>query len=343
MKKAIWGKVIFSRVITPAETACMDLSIIIINWNSVGFLRTCLESVYRNTMDVEFEVIVLDNGSFDKCGEMLAQEFPQVRFLQGDKNLGFARGNNLAASHSRGSTFLFLNPDTEIRGPALKILYDSLCSLPDAGAIGARLINSDGTLQTTCLQTFPTIANKILDSNFVQRLFPKAKFLGTDPLFAQSDRPMPVEGISGACLMTSKEVFRKVSGFSEDYFMYFEDMDFCLKVIRSGYKNYFIPNAVIVHHGGKSAGGEYSRFSNVMMAESGWKFFCKQQGYYYALMYRVILAVKAVFISCILGAALMFSFEKKKRAQITGALGKWIHILGWCLGTEQWVKTLRAK
>jgi len=343
VKKVSWGKMIFSRVIPQVETACMDLSIIIINWNSVSFLRTCLESVYRNTTDVEFEVVVLDNGSFDECGEMLAQEFPQVRFLQGDKNLGFARGNNLAASHCRGSTFLFLNPDTEIRGPAVNILYDSLHSLPNAGAIGARLINFDGTLQTSCLQTFPTIANKILDSNLVQQLFPKARFLGIGPLFEQSDKPMPVEGISGACLMTSKDVFWKVSGFSEDYFMYYEDMDFCLKVMRSGYKNYFISNAVIVHHGGKSGGGEYSRFSNVMMAESGWKFFCKQHGYYYALMYRAILAVKAVFVSCVLGAALMFSIQMKRRTRLRGALGKWTHILGWCLGTEHWVKTLRAK
>jgi len=319
----------------------MDLSIILINWNSVNFLRKCLQSVFRNTRDIEFEVVVLDNGSFDGCGEMLARDFPKVRFIQSDKNLGFARGNNLAASHCRGSGLLFLNPDTEILGSALNILYNSVIATPNAGAVGARLINSDGTLQTSCLQAFPRISNRLLDSNLLERWFPNARLWGMAPLFGKSESPVEVEGISGACLLTPRDVFLKVGGFTEDYFMYYEDMDYCLKIVRSGWKNYFIPNAVVLHHKGKSGGGEYSRFSIVMMAESGWRFFYRQEGYYYALMFRGTLAAKAALSSCLFAMLSILAFPKSRRNRARGGLRKWTHLLRWCLGAERWVKNYR--
>jgi N-acetylglucosaminyl-diphospho-decaprenol L-rhamnosyltransferase len=295
----------------------MDLSIIIINWNSVKYVRECLLSIYLHTKDAEFEVIVVDNASYDGCGEMLAGEFPSVKFIQSEENLGFARGNNLAAMHSSGDVLLFLNPDTEIHGPALTSLYESIRSLPKAGAVGARLLNGNGTVQTSCLQTFPTISNQLLDADLLRRLFPRASVWGMTPLFTDADTPRSIDGISGACLMTRRDIFRKVGGFSEDYFMYYEDMDYCLKVRNEGWNNYFVPSAVVTHYGGKSSGSEnYSRFSAEMMAESAWRFFRKQRGPRYAHLFRIALAVKALSRVYLLLSARMVTFSETRCGRI---------------------------
>jgi N-acetylglucosaminyl-diphospho-decaprenol L-rhamnosyltransferase len=313
----------------------MNLSIIIINWNSVKFLKKCLQSIYENINDLELELVVLDNASFDGCREMISREFPDVLFIQSDKNLGFAQGNNLAASCCRGEAFLFLNPDTEIHGAAIRILYNYMNSLPYVGTLGGRLLNSDGSIQTSCLQAFPTITNKLLESKWLQKLCPKSRLWGMAPLFAENNGPKIVEGISGACLMTPKEVFKKVGGFSENYFMYFEDMDYCLKVFKSGLKNYYVSSAEIIHHGGKSSGGGYNHFANVMMADSSWRYFKKQKGFCYALIFRMGLCVKAFLLSLFFAIRTIINFKGNNRDHIKGRMRKWTSLLGWCLGIEK--------
>src|SRR2546425_9542253 len=116
-----------------------DVSIVIINWRSADFVRKCLDSIYASTKDISFEVLVVDNASFDGCGEMMRKEFRAVRFIQSRKNLGFARANNLASQHSTGRILLFLNPDTEVVGPALECMVACLESLPDGGVLGPKL------------------------------------------------------------------------------------------------------------------------------------------------------------------------------------------------------------
>jgi len=311
----------------------MDLSIIIINWKSAQYLQQCLHSIYLNTRGIDFEIIVVDNASFDGCGEMLVREYPAVIFIQSEQNLGFARGNNLAVSYSGGDVLLFLNPDTEIHGPALTLLLEMIRSLPDAGAAGARLLNSDATVQDSCIQPFPTISNQLLDADLLRRSFPSARIWGMTSLLASARTPQVVEAVSGACLITHRRVFQQVGGFSEDYFMYYEDTDYCLKVSNAGWKNYFVPNAVITHYGGKSSGD--SRFSAVMMAESAWRFFLKQRGLPYARLFRASLAAKALS-RCSLLAVLALAKQKNRPGWTTARFRKWAYVLRWCVGAEPW-------
>src|SRR5450432_96179 len=162
----------------------MDLSIIIVNWNSVDFLRGCLVSICQPPQSISLEVIVVDNASYDGCDSMLAREFPRVRFIQSHENIGFARACNLGHQHSAGRILLFLNPDTKIVGNALADLVSGLDSLPDAGAIGCKLLNADGTLQKSCIQSFPTILNQCLDSEALRSRFPRSRLWGMAPLFS---------------------------------------------------------------------------------------------------------------------------------------------------------------
>lgn len=313
----------------------MDLSVVIINWNSAAYLEQCLRSLYAHTQGVEMEVIVLDNASFDGSRELVERQFSQVGFIQSEQNLGFAKGNNVAVKHASGGLLLFLNPDTEVRGPAITHLLDAAKSVPRPGALGARLLNADGTLQTSCVEAFPTIANQILDSNMARRWFPKAHLWGSAALYSNSTTPVVVDRVSGACLMTPRLVFNQVGGFDEHYFMYADDLEYCLKVHRAGYRNYYVPEAELVHYGGKSSSQAPGHFASVMMAESSWQFFRREYGPMRARLYRCSLAVRAVSRLCLLAPACLLPWRQNRRRKLNNLLSRYLSVLRWAAGAER--------
>ncbi len=166
---------------------------IIVNWNSAEFVRKCLASVFKQKSSLSIEAIVIDNGSRDGCGEMIAAKFPGVSFLQSDSNLGFAHPDNIAFTKSNGRLLLFLNPDTEVNETAIERMAAVLDGVPDAGVVGARLLNSDLSVQTSCIQRFPTTWRIFMDSNALRTLFPRWSLWGTLPTV----RSTPRDGRSG--------------------------------------------------------------------------------------------------------------------------------------------------
>jgi GT2 family glycosyltransferase len=314
----------------------LQLSIIIVNWNSKDYVRKCLHSVYANTSGIAFEIIVVDGASYDGCGEMLAREFPQVRFVQSEKNVGFGRANNLGFEYSRGESILFLNPDTELEGSAINVLYAALASLKDAGIVGARLLNTDGSLQMSCVQAFPTILNQFLVADVLMRAFPRLSFWGTAPLF-DTDRPMEAEMLSGACLMLRRTVFEKIGKFSSDYFMYSEDLDLCYQSRRAGCKNYHVPAAIIIHHGSGSSQQSQSDFSEVMMRESIYRFLTKIHGKCYGAVFRASVSVNALGRLTLIALLLPFQIARGGQNPTRNSFRKWKAILRWTLGLESWV------
>jgi GT2 family glycosyltransferase len=314
-----------------------ELSIIIVNWNSKDFVRKCVQSILANTRDAAFEIIVVDGASYDGCGEMLAREFPEVQFIQSDKNVGFARANNLGFEQSSGNCLLFLNPDTEVVGPAISILRTALLELEQAGIVGAKLLNTDGSVQTSCIQAFPTILNQLLDAEVLRRAFPRHSFWGMSPLFSADDKPAAVQVLSGACLMMRREAFASVAKFSEDYFLYAEDLDLCYKVNRAGLRNYYVPAASVIHHGGGSSKPDQSTFSAVMMRESVYRFLTKVRGKWYSAGFRFSLGLGALGRLALL--LLLFPF-RMIRGEVAGArdsFRKWTAILKWALGLQPWI------
>lgn len=309
----------------------MDLSIIIVNWKSKDYLRKCAASIIAEIRGLRYEIIVIDSASFDGCEEMLKAEYPQVRFIQSQENLGFAKANNLAFESSSGEFVLFLNPDTEVVGPAINELHSALKHAPKAGAVGGKLLNSDGTIQTTSVAAFPTILNQVLSSELLRRFFPRSRLWGMATLFDPNSKPQVVQAISGACVMLPRQLLRKIGVFSEDYFMYAEDMDLCHKVWEAGCKCYYVPTATLIHHGGGSSQGTASNFSSVMMRESAWRFFRKTRGNLYAWAYRTSTLATAVLRLALL--ALLFPFRQAhdRRAGWWGSFRKWNAIFSWSL------------
>ena len=308
----------------------MDLSIIIVNWKSGAYVRKCLASIFACTEGPALEVIVVDNASFDDCGAIVAREFPAVRFIQSDENIGFGRANNLGFQHSHGRVLLFLNPDTEVAGPAIRVLFEHLERLPRAGAVGCRLLNADRSVQTSCVQSFPTILNQMLDSDFLRRRFPKSPLWGIAPLYAAGREPSEVEAVEGACIMMRREVFASIGMFSPDYFMYTEDIDLCYKARREKWENYYVPEASIVHFGDGSVRNAKSNFAVVMAVESLWRFFRKYRGAAYAGGYRGALFLAAA------GRLALLSVAARR-----GSALKWFAILRWTVGLENWSSKCR--
>ncbi|MFZ0300331.1 MAG: glycosyltransferase family 2 protein [Candidatus Sulfotelmatobacter sp.] len=316
----------------------MDLSIIVINWNSAGFVRKCLQSVYAGTTGCEFEVIVVDNASFDECGEIVRNEFPAAKFIQSDLNLGFARANNLGARETTGRNLLFLNPDTEIVGDALLRMVSFLDTQPDAGLVGCKLLNTDLSLQTSCVQAFPSLLNQALDNEHLRRVFPNLRLWGMQALLTDG-KPAEVEVVAGACLMIKSEVFEAIGQFSSNYFMYAEDADLCFKVKQAGWKNHYLSGASVVHHGGQSSGKKpESNFASIMMRESLLEFMRLRRGSLYAIAYQLTTIVIAVLRLLLLMVAFVFTLGGEKRKALRPAFAKWVKVLRWGLRMEAWSK-----
>ena len=317
----------------------MDLSIIIVNWNSKDYLKDCIESILATVIGLNYEIIVIDGGSFDGCDKMILEFYPEVVFIQSSKNVGFAKANNRAFRKSKGKNILFLNPDTVVKGNAIEELYHCLENLKAAGIVGPKLLNSDNSIQMSSVRVFPNLLNQILDADILMRIFPGSKLWAVTPLFNQSKNPSEVEAVSGACLMIKKQVFEKVGLFSEDYFMYAEDFDLCYKIKEAHLKSYHIPNAVVVHYGGQSSSkAETNTFSDVMMLESKWLFFKKTRSKSYCQKYRISMFFSSLFrilivlllwpIFIILNNSPLIEYSIKKSAAR----------LRWSMGLESWVK-----
>jgi GT2 family glycosyltransferase len=312
----------------------MDLSIIIVNWNSKEYLEKCIQSILVWTVDIKYEIIVIDGASFDGCGEMLQRRFPQVRFIQSQENVGFAKANNVAFHESRGGYILFLNPDTELIGPAINIMFDYIQKVPNSGAIGCKLLNADKTVQTSCLQAFPTLMNQLLDSELLRRLWPNSPLWGNAHLFSSQITAGAVEGIVGACIMVERTLFEKVGLFSEDYFMYAEDLDLCYKIKQAGYMNYYLPDASIIHFGGGSTEKSPSDFSVVMMRESVWRMMRKTRGNGYGFAYRVSTMISSIGRLIALMAVFPLHLIRRGGQSWNGSFRKWRAILTWSLGLK---------
>ncbi|MGO9531630.1 MAG: glycosyltransferase family 2 protein [Syntrophobacteraceae bacterium] len=316
----------------------IDLSIIIVNYHSSDYVLACMRSICEQTYSVNYEVIVVDNASYDGCGEELARKYPDVVFVQSEHNLGFARANNLGANHARGRVLLFLNPDTEIQERAIERLYGHFLQLVNPGMAGCRLLNSDGSLQTSCVQSLPTILNQVLDADILRRVFPKSGLWGTEALLEKAPMPVEVEAVSGACMIVRREVFDSIGGFSGDFFMYGEDLDLCWKARRAGFRNYHINDVVIVHHGGGSLQQVRSNFSIVMMRESVSRFLRKSNGSFYSFCYRLALT-GAALCRLVFMAMLFPAYAVRCRAKALNApFRKWFAILRWGFGLERWTR-----
>ncbi len=226
----------------------MDLSVIIINWNTRELVLQCIDSVYHTTEALAFEVMVVDNASTDGSVEAIERRFPDVKIIANPENLGFARACNRGIEEAGGRYVALLNSDTVLTPSALKTLVDFMDSHPRVAICAPQLLNSDGSLQNS-IATLPTLATELLNKSLLRRLFPW-KYPGKEHGI---DSPMKVESIIGACMIIRKEALCEVGAFDEDYFFFLEETDLCLRMHGKGWQVVFHPQVRVYHLQGASA------------------------------------------------------------------------------------------
>jgi GT2 family glycosyltransferase len=215
-------------------------------------LRDCLSSVQEGCKGLSAQTIVVDNASEDGSADMVARDFPEVELIRSGTNLGFAAGNNLGFQSAEGRHLLLLNSDTLVRGDVLSRSVDYLDSHDEVGAMGCRVLNTDGSVQLTC-SMFPSLLNQALQATGLWKLRrPRffGRFLMTD---WGRDTERDVEVISGCYLMVRREVLDQVGPLDENFFFFGEETDWCRRIVQHGWRLVFAPIGDIIHHGGGSA------------------------------------------------------------------------------------------
>ena len=232
----------------------MDLTVIVVSYDSAAFLPACREALRRHTRGIAYEVVVVDNASRDGSAELVRRDWPAARLIVNPENRGFARAVNQGAAGAAGRHLLLRNPDAEVGEEALDRCVAFLDAHPDVGVVGARVENPDGTLQRACRRSVPTPLVSLFRLGGLRRLFPRhpaARAYNLDD--ADPARTLDVDAVSGSFLMARREAWERAGGLDERYFLYAEDIDFCLAVKAAGYRVVYYPEAVVVHHKGASS------------------------------------------------------------------------------------------
>lgn len=231
----------------------MDVSIIIVNWNTKDVLRNCLESIYDQTNNIEFEVIVVDNASSDDSVSILKANFPGVKLIANDRNRGFAAANNQAMVVAKGRYILLLNPDTIILDNAIAKSVIFADYHVNAGVLGVKILNVDDTLQPSCFM-LPSLLNMFLSSTYLYKLLPQSKFFGREQMtWWDRNDVREVEVVTGCFMLVRHEVIEQVGMMDERFFMYAEETDWCYRIKQAGWKIMFTPCGQIIHLGGVSS------------------------------------------------------------------------------------------
>jgi GT2 family glycosyltransferase len=311
----------------------MELSIIYVNWNSLDYLRESIESVYHFTHSVSFEIVVVDNASPEGDIDSFKHEFPDLKIFKSNKNLGFAGANNLGVRHSDGEYILFLNPDTRLISPSIDVLVSRLKTLPDAGIMGCKLLNTDLSVQLSSIQTYPTILNQAMDAEYLRLRWPECRLWKIAPLFDASVGLIKVDVIPGACMLLRRGVFEQVGRFSEDYFMYAEDLDLNFRVRRAEFTNYYVGETAIIHHGGRSSARQsVSQWATIMKYRAMLQLFRKTRGRAYAFSYRLAMGLVAIGRLGLLALLSPFRKSGSDRESLRFSFAKWRAVLRWAVG-----------
>jgi N-acetylglucosaminyl-diphospho-decaprenol L-rhamnosyltransferase len=236
----------------------LDLSVVVVSYNTIDLLRECLATAVvslaspgADGLRLEYELFVVDNASVDGSVAMVAEEFPQAKLIANDTNRGFAAANNQALAQATGRYYLLLNPDTEVIGDALPSLVAFMDDHPKAGAAGARLENPDRTFQHSAFR-FPTLWMSFFDFFPLNHRVVNSRLNGRYPR-SKYTRPFQIDHPLGACMIVRAEAAAQVGLLDERFFMYCEEIDWCMRIKQAGWEIWCTPDSGVVHHVGASA------------------------------------------------------------------------------------------
>jgi len=297
-----------------------DISIIIVNYNGKGFIEDCLESIRRNLIPrnngISCDATIVDNASSDGSLEFLedfCSKNSDFSLLRNKNNEGFGAASNMAADRAGGKFLLFLNPDCRILEGDIKKVLDFYQGESGAGALGVKVLNTDGSLQLSP-RAFLTLARQFYESYFCSRIFKASRLFGSyfmswwDHLSARQ-----VDWLSGSFILIRKEIFIGAGGFDRDYFMYSEDTDLCLKLVRKNYKNYYYPHYTVEHADAGIASKDTAR-RQAQLWKSRRTYFVKNYSKAHGMAFSLIYFAGILNRIIIFGLGSLFIRSARKRA-----------------------------
>lgn len=226
----------------------MDVSVILLTRNTCQQTREAIESVFSSVDTLRKEIHVIDNGSTDETPSVLPSLFPQIHYQRMERNVGFARGVNLAAHKATGEFFLLLNSDARLAADALGLAVACMRANPACGVSGAELLHADGRKQNS-IANFPSLATELLNKFLLRTLWPK-RFPGKEQEYRE---PVEVESVIGAFFLVRREVWEKLRGMDECFFFFLEETDFCLRARQAGFATVHLPQVRVWHGQGQTA------------------------------------------------------------------------------------------
>ena len=301
------------------------LSVIIVTRNTCQLACAAIESVLNGQDNPSREIFLVDNGSTDETPAVVAKRFPSVHLLRSDRNLGFARANNLAARQAQGQFLLLLNSDAALQPESLAAAVGWMRAHPDCGVAGVQLLNPDGSPQNS-IANFPTLATELLNKSLLRRLCPR-RYPGKEQRFIE---PIEVETVVGACMIIRRDLWDAIGGLDERYFFFLEETDFCLQTRRLGKRLMHLPQIAVWHGQGQTA-KKNSPAARIEYWRSRYIYFAKNHrlSVRVALVIGLLLRLFANSLTSGLLVALTLgrSARWKNKWQVNSALSLW-HLRG---------------
>ena len=282
------------------------LTISITNFNTRHFLQMCLESIYKTTKEIPIEIIVVDNASIDGSPEVLEREFPQVKLIRNETDLGFGRANNKAIRVANGEYILILSSDVILLPQTLEKMVEFMDDNPNVGVVTPKLLNPDMTLQKS-IAHFPTLKYELfLRLPYFSRYFDIYNF--------NHNKLQEIENFTGACYLVRKKVIDQIGGFDEDFYLYVEETEWFFRMRKNGIRIYFLPQTEVIHYGGASTKNRIER--TIMYYKSLLLFFKKAYGMFKLFLLRIISIISNTLSIIKLPLIIILPKSKRKDSEL---------------------------
>jgi len=303
----------------------MDVSIIIVNWNTRELLLNCLSSVFATAAGLTYETIVVDNGSQDGSSRAVEEQFPLATIIQNTVNRGFAQANNQALARATGRYLLLLNSDAVLTEGSLQGLVTFMDRTPRAGIAACQYINPDGSKQNS-FDNFPTLATELLNKTLLKMLFP-----GSYPSKRRNYQgPLEVDSVIGACMLVRADAIKEVGRLDENYFFFMEETDWCFRMRQAGWHIYHLPQVRVYHLQGKSKEKNPAK-AWIEYYRSLYIFFKKNRSSFAYYLLRIGKAFKLIVNTLLVSLGIICTLGRNKgsvrRFHIYGGLLLW-HLRG---------------
>jgi GT2 family glycosyltransferase len=323
----------------PTATEPM-LSVIIVTWNGKRYALECLQSLFAQPLDTSAEIIVVDNASSDGTPEAIRTLFPKVHLVENDKNLGFARANNIGLAASRGRYVCLVNSDVVIPRGCLESMLGYLQASPDIGVLGPKMLTPDGEVGFSVMR-LPTVWNTFCCALGLHAIFPRSAWFGG---FMMNGYPYDavddVEVLTGWFWMIPRVALEMVGGLDEQFFMYGEDIDWCCRFLKAGWRVVFYPGAQALHYGAASSASAPTRFY-IEMRRANLQYFRKHAGRLRTSGYR--LATWVHELVRVVGYSIVYCVNSCRRPEAAFKVGMSLSCIRWLAGDNSEITPIQAE